>query len=354
MVDRSATVSRIRKGISISIYAFSFASSIILSASILGCLWRFLTTGFKETYLIFLSLAALIGSILSSIIAIRLDESLTENIPAVLPAQISKQELQRWSKISRTVVTKAEFSPYISMIVSPYFFTGGLLMIGLWLALSEMARAHYLDFLLALHSVELIAFVVIGFFILLMIAVAPLMLVVLLGAQFLARKYLKYPKEEEVILAHCLIMANNLKDGNRLQAQKQVGKLKASLTRFLRDWFNPRRKAYADEFNILRNGRALICRMLLFDNRPLGDAFVSFGLALARGDDPSAYTHLKEIVSWTKGYGESASRTQRILNIFEKYPRFMEFIVVFSLLAVAVALSVIGFPELASLFKSTQ
>jgi len=134
-------------------------------------------------------------------------------------------------------------------------------------------------------------------------------------------KYLGYPKDEEVIFAHCFIMAKHLRNNERLKAKKEVSYLIPHLTSFVRRLvLNPRREVYSPEFDVLRSGKNEICRMLMFSKDNISELLMRFGLAFVRNDDPEAFSVLRQIVDEVREYGEPKGRFRRFLSGIERYP----------------------------------
>lgn len=84
--------------------------------------------------------------------------------------------------------------------------------------------------------------------------------------------------------------------------------------------FNPKRKAYSPELDVLRSGRTEISRMLLFSKEDIAGIFMRVGLAFANRNDPEAYESLVELVKEVRKFGEPKGRLHRLLSHIERYP----------------------------------
>lgn len=238
--------------------------------------------------------------------------------------KIKKKDTHRYSIVSTFIVVLA--------------YLGGL---GVFFLMFWLFQNNYLEFFLVTFPSEL-RFQT--FFALLFIVMAvfwvPIMVFIVLFVFWLTRKYFGYPKHEEIIFAECFIIANHLINSRRLEAKKEVDDFLDALKVFVRDYrFNPKRKTYKPEFDLLRCGKNEICRMLMFSaNRipEIPNLLMNFGLAFVREDEPEAFSYLKQIVGRVQEYGEPKGRFRRFLGAIERYPYSSALFLTLLLLAVAI------------------
>jgi hypothetical protein len=129
----------------------------------------------------------------------------------------------------------------------------------------------------------------------------------------------RFPRNDEMVFAECFIIANFLTRNNRLGALRRAESFTTSLSLFTKDYFNPRRRVYADEFQMLESGKRQIERMLLFSEEKVSGLFANLGLALVTGNDTMAYFFLRLLVRETQQYGELQGRLSRILSQVTRY-----------------------------------
>jgi hypothetical protein len=163
------------------------------------------------------------------------------------------------------------------------------------------------------------------FLILLLVVLAcfwiPLTVFIILSVSWLMHKYLDFPRHEEAIFSECFIIANDLREDKRLEAKKEVRQLLPFFTSYVRNlMFNPKRKAYSPELDVLRSGKTEIERMLLFSKEDTSRMFMRVGLAFVRNDDPEAFESLRELTAKVKEYGEPKGRLHKLLGHIERYP----------------------------------
>lgn len=121
------------------------------------------------------------------------------------------------------------------------------------------------------------------------------------------------PSCQEMIYLYSFSISHNFKKGNRSITIGQTNELIDNyITAFQEDLFNAKRHAYASEFNLLRRGKNIFKRMLLFSEEDVADNLSNFGAALANGDDPLAFAYLKQILSQMKKYGKIEGWLKRI------------------------------------------
>lgn len=170
------------------------------------------------------------------------------------------------------------------------------------------------------------------FFLLIVIVLAflwiPLSVFYVLTVTFLMQKYLDFPSYEEIIFAECFTVAEKLKEGKRVEAQGEADFLRALFTSYVRNLvFNPKRKAYSPELDVLRSGRTEMYRMILFSKKDISRTFMRVGLAFAQNDDSEAFESLTELIKEVRKFGEPKGRLHRLLAHIERYPTSLSWIV---------------------------
>lgn len=236
------------------------------------------------------------------------------------PKKVTKDNINRLQEKAERIKKKLDQLRYqipwiVSFIVPTVLIVTGLFSLVFWLL-----QNHYLDFLLGFSpELQIIIFFVLLLTVIFIISF-PTIAFIILSTQWVMRKYFGLPKGEEGIFAECFIIAKYLMNNERIKARKEVGDLLLLLKGFVRDWFNPKRKVYKPEFDLLRSGKTEFCRMLLFSREEIPEFFLmNFGLAFVRNDNPEAFYYLKQLVGEVQKYGEPKGRFRRFLSGMEKY-----------------------------------
>ena len=251
------------------------------------------------------------------------------------PREVTKENLDDLTERAEEIRKKSLQLRYVFAIVVPYVMLGILVFFGSMSLVFWLAQNHYLDFLLWFPpEMQIKLFFVLLFAIVIAIFLPTLTFLLLLGI-WLLRKYSEFPKHKEVIFAECFVIAKHLTDNERLMTKKEVGYFLACLTAFVRDWFNPKRKVYAPEFNSLRSGKNTISRMLMFSKDEVSALLRDFGLAFVRDDSPEAFSHLKQLINKAEEYGELKGRFRRFLSTIEQYPHALPWILTIILIVAA-------------------
>jgi len=240
------------------------------------------------------------------------------------PEEVTQDNISNLREKAKRIRERFFQRTYLSLALSLFVIPSLLMGLGSYRFMFWLLQNHYLDFLLGVTP----ALRLIVFFVLLFLSVAawtPLMVLLLLSSFWLVRK-LGYPEHEEIIFAECFLIAEHLTNNERLEATEEVGVLLAILKGFVRDIFNPKRKVYRPEFDILRSGKNEICRMLMFSRKKIPDYLMKFGLAFVREDNPKAFFHLKQLLKETRKYGEPKGRFRKFLSALEHYPHSLPWI----------------------------
>jgi len=236
------------------------------------------------------------------------------------PEEVTKDNVKSLVEKAEKIQKKYFQLRFLLFIAIFYGIPTLLLGFGSIFFMSWLGLNQYLDFLLWFPSELQVPM----FFVLFICVVAVWFLILaslLLSTLWLMRKYLGFPEYEEMIFAECFIIAKHLMNKQRLKAKKEVGFFLATLTGFVRNLgFNPKRKVYAQEFDLLRSGKNEICRMLMFSKDNISDLLMKFGLAFVRNDDPEAFSILQQLVDKVREYGEPKWRFRRFLSGIEQYP----------------------------------
>jgi len=350
MIKKRAHAKKARKlGLSLLLLVLDILSFF----SLLGLTGTLILVKLEDLSSILNSVVLLIVCLLFSVSSIKLEERISHFVYKIkFPPSRPLITNEEWRQIARGIRKKASSPSYIIIIFATIIFIGWFLGMACKILMVNLLGRHHLDFLLLLPSLEsqVFAFFVLLLVVLLLISFLPLILAVL-SVLWLIRRYLGYPRDEDFIFAECFIIADSLIKDDRITAQKEVNAFVASLTQFLRNWFNPRRTVYTLEFNILRKSKTAISRMLMFGERYVTDLLMSFGLAFVRGDDPTAFVYLNRLISNVRRFGESSGRMERIFGRIERYPRSINLLIFVVILAVALILFILGYSDLASLIK---
>jgi hypothetical protein len=120
-----------------------------------------------------------------------------------------------------------------------------------------------------------------------------------------------------------------------------------SVERYLTAWFNSN---FADNYS-------LFVSLVRFTedhvSNQIGELFVSFGLSLRKGDDPSSFRNLNFLIENSKQY-ETMGRWRRLTSNIERYPttiNLINLVVYLSVMALALAALAFGYPAVSHLLR---
>jgi len=259
------------------------------------------------------------------------------------PKKVTEDNIQHLREKAETIKKRAFQSRYTFAIAVPYTIAGLPVVVGSLFLVIWLLQNHYLDFLLWFSpQLQPIIFLVLLTTIMAVTSIPTLSLSLLLII-WLLRKYFRLPKYEETIFAECFIIARHLMNNDRMEAKKEVRTLLAFLTTFVRDWFNPKRKLYEPEFNLLRSGKSAICRMLMFSEEKIPELLMNFGLAFVRDDNPEAFSYLRQLVGKIREYGEPKGRFHRFLSLIEQYPHSFTLILSIVIFMTSLLFTIFGY-----------
>ena len=220
------------------------------------------------------------------------------------PEKATKENLERLIAKAEDIDKTRQKFKYILIFVLLYFLVAFFvllvsLLLSVWLVVNG-----YLNFLVWFSpDIQGSSFVGFLFLFMGMFSMPILALWVLIVFRIMS-KYSSYPTYEESIFSDSVLIANYLRNNERLLAKQQVSFLLSDLTGFCRNiLFNPKRKIYSPEFDVLRSGKHQINRMLMFSKEDISQFFMDFGLAFVSGKDPEAFSKLKEIIERYKSIG---------------------------------------------------
>lgn len=241
------------------------------------------------------------------------------------PNLITEANFKEWREKADELKKRPKHLVYSMTLVVPYFVLGLPILIAEFIFVVWLSDIVNFSATLTpeIHAV-LFFFVLICLMVLTSFKVLNLLL---LGIELYMKRFLGYPTDEEMIFAECMIVADYLRSGEKLKAKKEMrSQLNFYLSRFSRDFFNPRRKVYRPEFDAIRKGANASSRMLMFASHHIPDLFVDFGLALVRGEDRRAFCSIEKILANIREYGETRGRMQRLFDSIEKHPTLMKVI----------------------------
>jgi len=335
---------------------------VVIALYVLVYSQQYLTTWFRsnfaDTYALLVSLGLVLLSVSLPLSSFWVKKRFWRAPPQPpLPLEIRKADYLNWKREAKQIKLKRSDLLYGTLISVPPIYLGYVLaLFSQWL-LGYLAQHQYLNFILNMASWAQ-ALTVLGLFalIVLILAIAP-MGTALMGTLYLTRRYLNYPKDEDFIFAECILIAECLSRNDRSRAHKEIHNFLSSLTQFSRNWFNGRRKVYSQELSTLRKNKMALCRMVRFSedyvSEQIGELFVSFGLSLRRGDDPSSFKSLNLLIENAKQY-EPIGKLRRLSRSIERYPttvNLINLIVYLSVLVVALVLFALGYPAISNLLK---
>jgi hypothetical protein len=253
------------------------------------------------------------------------------------PKEVTNDNIQHLIENAEKIKEKNLRFRYGFTITILYLSLGLPIVYGSFYLVVWLGLNNYLSFLLW-FSPELLPTAFFVFLIAVMLTISlPTLAVLLLSVIWIFRRYFGYPKYEEIIFAESFIIAKYLINNERLTAKKEVGFFIALLTGFVREIiFNPKRKVYAPEFDLLRCGKNQISRMLMFSTSNISNLFMNFGLAFARNDNPEAFSNLKQLIKEIQEYGPLKGRTRRFLSGIEEYPHSIPWVISLIIIAIAI------------------
>lgn len=252
------------------------------------------------------------------------------------PENVTQDNVDKLIEKAERLKEKYERSRYSLPILGFYIIPSLIIGFGLFFLMFWLLQNRYLDFLLSFPTDLAVKM----FFVLLIIVVGgislPITVFLLLSTIWLMQKYMGFPKYEEIIFAECFIMGKHLRNNERLKAKEEVDIFLPWLKGFVRHLiFNPKRKVYSPEFDLLRTGKNEVCRMLMFSKDNISELLMNFGLAFVRNDDPEAFSMLQQLVCKVRKYGEPKGRFRRFLSAIEQYPHASPLILTIIILAIA-------------------
>jgi hypothetical protein len=209
--------------------------------------------------------------------------------------------IRKAERIRQKILQGRNFLPFIFFYGIPTALVGfGSLFFVVFLLLHG-----YFNFLLFLPTGLAVNLFLVLLVLIVGTCIVSTAIVLLFSTMWLMQTHLGFPTDEEAIFSDSFIIAKYLMNGERLKAKNEVRLFLAQLKTYTRHLiFNPRRKVYSPEFDLLGCGRPEMCRMLMFSTKDMAEIFVNFGLAMVRMDDPKAYLSLKQLEKAIKEYGE--------------------------------------------------
>jgi hypothetical protein len=260
------------------------------------------------------------------------------------PDRATKENIETLIEKAEQIEKKANQTRYgLPAIIILAFITMlvvlGSLFLTIWLGFNG-----FLNFILTLPMAwQSRVFFLVMFVVAVSISL-PILSLVALSIFWFQRRFLGYPNHEKLIFANCFIMAKYLTKGKRMEAKKEAPSLMNNLKSYTRDLFNPKRKMYAPEFDLLRSGKLEFCRMIMFSKEGVPELLEGFGLAFVRDEDPEAHVHLTKLVKTVCKYGEPKGRLHRLLLIMEQYPHSLAFVLAIIIFIISVLLTLFGNP----------
>jgi hypothetical protein len=238
-----------------------------------------------------------------------------------LPKEITNNNLKEFQTKAKEIRDKFLRTRLILVSLVLYFVPTALSGVGIFYVIGWLAVNNYLNFLPFWFGSWASAM----FFLLIIIVLAflwiPLSVFYMLTVTYVVQKYLGLPSYEEMIFAECFTIAEKVKGGKRVEAQGEANFLRSLFTSYARNLvFNPKRKAYSPELDVLRSGRTEMSRMILFSKKDISRMFMRVGLAFAQNDDPEAFESLTELINEVRKFGEPKGRLHRLLGHIERYP----------------------------------
>jgi len=260
--------------------------------------------------------------------------------PSEVTEENVQQLIERARAISKTRTQKRYLIPFgllIPVTIAIVFVIPSLI-------LTWFLQNHYFDFVLVLPSIAWQTTVQV-FLVAIILYIASYTLtffilpsLVILSSRFMTR-YFGYPSFEEVIFSECFIIAKHMNNNERAKADRRVYLLLSFLRRFAQDWFNPKRRAFSPEINILRSGEQEIRRMVWF-SKEASTWLMKFGLAFVRNDNPEAFSYLRQVIKNIEEYGGAKGRLHRLMSRIEQYPTALPFILSITSLVISTILAI--------------
>lgn len=252
------------------------------------------------------------------------------------PEKVTKDNIDELIEKAERIKEKSQRRRYLLPLMGFYIIPSVIITYALLFLLFWLGQNRYLDFLLSFPADLAVRMLFALLIIMIAVIGLPIIAFLLFSTIWFMQKHLGFPKYEEIIFAECFIMAKHMRNNERLKAKKEVGYLLSQLKGFVRFLiFNPKRKVYSPEFDLLRAGKNEICRMLMFSRDKIPELLMNFGLAFARNDDPEAFSMLQQLVCKVRKYGEPKGRFRRFLSSIEQYPHASPLILTVIILAIA-------------------
>ena len=252
------------------------------------------------------------------------------------PKEITKDNLDNLMKKADTINRKAnQFKYRFGYAVS--YLVLGLLALFLLLYLASIIVSTYLPGLSGLAFIIFVPSVI-------SIWSFPTLSLILDLISWFQRRYFGYPKYEEEFFAKCFIIAKHIMSNERIKAMKKTEDFLSFLDTFLKDRFNPKRKVYAPEINLLVNAEVETSRMVMFSKNNIEKLMMKLGLAFVRNDDPNAFSYFKQLVNEVQDfeYRKPKGRIRSFLTEVEAYPNFFKLLFSIVVFVVPIILAILS------------
>lgn len=163
--------------------------------------------------------------------------------PFDLPREITDDNLKEFLAKAKEIRDKflrtRSILVYLGLYLVPTTVLGfGILYTMLWLAFS--GYFNFLEFWFGTWTSGVFSLLAVLVLALLWV---PLSVFYMLAVTFLMQKHPDFPSYEEMIFAECLTIAANLKDGERVEAQKEARLLRAIFTSYVRNRVQSQKKS---------------------------------------------------------------------------------------------------------------
>jgi hypothetical protein len=261
-----------------------------------------------------------------------------------LPKEVTKENIQGLIELAKKIDAKANQTSYGLLSIFLLAAATVLLVIGSLFLTNWLFISGYFGFISGFSYEWRIRIFFASLFAITILISLPSLTLVNLSISWFEREYLHYPKHSELIFASSFIIAKHLMEGDRLKAKKEVQSFLYNLKSFSKDLFNPRRKVYAPEFNLVRCGKLEVYRMLMFSKKDVSNLLMNFGLAFVRNDEPQAFSHLTELVKQIREYGEPKGRFHKYLTALEQYPNSLSFVLAAIVFIISLLFTIFGYP----------
>lgn len=260
------------------------------------------------------------------------------------PKKVTKRNIPQLIEKAERIKNKALQARYGLSALFFIFISTATFMLGSIFFVIWLAQNYYLDFIFWFSPEWQTTIFFILLFTIAAVITFPTVGLVTLSIFWLQRKYFGCPKHEEQIFANCFIIAKHLMNNERMKAKKEVDSFLANLQTFVRDLFNPKRKVYGPEFDLLRCGKNEICRMIMFSKEEEPELLMKLGLAFVRNDNPEAFSNLTQLVKKVTEYGEPKGRFRRFLSGIEQHRHSLTLILGTIVFIVSVVFTIFGYP----------